>query len=178
MRRAIVPLTLAAVLTATHLITPPAAHATDVGRGRHVGLGFAVGTPSSLVGKVFLGGPNAFDFGISFLRRGRWCNDRPGPDDCGRFGFVGLFGDYLWRDALARGTAQLDWHIGIGARMWIGDDGYYDDDFWLGARIPIGIDLTFDRPEFLEVFLDIAPIFYVVPTDFEAEAQIGVRLYF
>jgi hypothetical protein len=179
MRRAIVPFTLAVFLAATHFLTASEAHATEVGGRRNVGLGFAVGSPSSLVGKVFLGGDNAFDFGLSFFRRGRFCNDGPGPDDCDRFGLIGLYGDYLWTDTLARGTAQLDWHIGVGARMWVGDDRYQDDDFYLGPRMPIGIDLTFDRPNFLEVFLDISPVFYIVPfTDLDLEAQIGVRLYF
>lgn len=121
------------------------------------------------------------DFGVSFLRRGRWCRNVPGPDDCDRFSTVGLFGDYLWQDTIARGTAELDWHIGVGARLWLGNNGYYDDDdeFWMGPRMPVGLDLTFNRPSFLEVFVDIAPVLYIVPfAELDIEAMVGVRLYF
>lgn len=181
MKRVIQAFAMAAVLAVTHLLAASSAQATEVGNRRNFGLGFAIGSPSSLVGKLFLGGDNALDFGVSFLRRGRWCRNGPGPDDCNRFSTIGVFGDYLWHDTLARGTAQLDWHIGAGGRMWIGNNGYYDEDdeLWLGARMPIGIDLTFDRPNFLEVFLDIVPTLYVVPgPEFDVEAYVGVRLYF
>lgn len=180
MKRAILAFATTAALTGTCLLTPSTAHATEVGGRRDFGLGFAIGAPSSLVGKVFLNSVNSVDFGVSLLRSGRWCRNVPGPENCDRFRTIGLFADYLWSDTLARGTAQLDWHLGAGGRMWIGNNDYDDeDDFWLGGRMPVGIDLTFDRPNFLEVFLDIAPVVYVVPVlEFDIEAFVGVRFYF
>ena len=48
-----------------------------------------------------------------------------------------------------------------------------------GVRMPVGLDLTFARPSFLEVFFELAPIFFVTPfTDLEVEALLGVRFYF
>ena len=103
-----------------------------------------------------------------------------GSDRRNPTGLPSIFGDYLWHDTLARGTAQLEWHVGAGARMWFGNDGYYDerDEFWFGPRMPIGIDLTFNRPDFLEIFLDIVPTLVLPDPYFEVEAYVGVRLYF
>ena len=153
------------------------AQATEVGNRRTLGLGFALGAPSSLVGKYFLDGSNAIDFGFSFWRLGRRCRGGP-PYNCNSFGYVGVFADYLWYDTLARGTARLDWHFGPGGRIWAGNDSR-GDDVVLAARMPIGLDLTFDSPNFLEIFFDVAPGIVVVPyTDLEIEGYLGVRLYF
>jgi hypothetical protein len=151
------------------------ADATEVGNARRIGLGFALGEPTSLVGKYFLGGANAADFGVSFYQFGRRC-DGPGP--CRNYGSVGLFGDYLWFDTLARGTAQLDWHFGPGGRLWLGDSGD-GSSAALAARMPVGLDLTFDKPNFLEVYVEIAPALYIIPrVDLRIEGMLGLRFYF
>lgn len=153
---------------------PSTASATEVGRGRDLGLGVAFGSPTSLVGKVFTGRGNAIDFGFGFWSYGWHCNER---GLCGgrTFDIVTLNADYLWQEPLVAGTgANLDWHIGAGGRVWLGGD-----DFAAAARMPLGIDLTFRRPSFLEVFLEIAPAVYVVPGLYlDLEAFLGVRLYF
>lgn len=155
------------------------AAATEVGRGRNFGLGVAFGSPTSIVGKYFVGGGNAFDFGLGFWRYGwRRCYDR-GPDricDGGSaFDLLSLNADYLWQESIVRGaSANLDWHIGAGGRVWIGDG-----DFAAAARMPLGLDLTFRKPSFLEVFIEIAPALYIVPViDLDLEAFLGVRFYF
>jgi hypothetical protein len=153
------------------------ATATEVGSRRPLGLGFAVGTPTSIVGKYFIGGDNALDFGIGFWSY-RDCYDRDRVHYCdGGAGHLGLNADYLWQEPLARGTANLDWHIGVGARLWVFDD-YYSNRVGLAARMPVGLDLTFARPTFLEVFLELAPALNIVPTRFDIEAFLGVRFYF
>jgi hypothetical protein len=157
------------------------AHA-QVGTGRTFGLGFQVGDPTALIGKVFIGGGNAIDFGLGFGGFGyarcrdannHWyyCGDRYGRD-------WSLHADYLWQDNLVRGQAKLDWHIGAGARMefWDAWDG---GRVGLIARMPVGLDLTFARPNFLEVFFEIAPgIVIVPPLFFDLDAALGVRFYF
>lgn len=173
-------LLVAAVLLGTALTTTTA-HATEVGNARRFGLGFALGTPSSIVGKYFLDSVNAIDFGVAFWRWGRRCDGGPPPGRvCDDFGYLGLAADYLWHDTLAQGTAKLDWHIGAGGRMWVGDDEYYDDNnVALAARMPVGLDLTFDKPHFLEVFMELAPVLFIIPgVDFDIEAFVGVRFYF
>lgn len=155
------------------------AHATEVGSARTFGLGFAFGNPASLVGKVFVGRENAVDFGIGFFRLWDRCRRDNGREICGDFGSLTLNADYLWQFDIVQGrAAQLDWHIGAGGRVWL-FDGYYNDDVAMAARMPVGLDLTFRKPSFLEVFLEIAPAIYVFPNPGPAvEGFLGVRFYF
>jgi hypothetical protein len=45
--------------------------------------------------------------------------------------------------------------------------------------MPLGLDLGFRKPDFLEVFVEIAPAMYIVPgLDLDIEAFLGVRFYF
>jgi hypothetical protein len=158
------------------------ANATEVGGSRTFGLGFQVGDPTALIGKVFLGGENALDFGLGF---GGWgygrCRDRNGRwnYDCGGYGRdLSLHADFLWQENLVRQQVKLDWHLGGGARVIFWDT--FDDTYVaLIGRMPIGLDLTFPRPSFLEVFFEVAPGLLVWPRlDFELDAALGVRFYF
>ncbi len=166
------------------LVQPQQALATEVGTTRKVGIGIALGDPTGIVGKLFLNPGNAIDLGIGW---GRWgwghgCYNKNRNDYCGSWGRqVSLNADYLWQSNLVRGTAKLDWHIGAGGRVWFyrwaGDAG--DTDLSLAARMPVGLDLSFDRPEFLEVFFEIVPSFFVLPgPDLNLDAAIGVRFFF
>jgi hypothetical protein len=173
---------LAALLLGSSLAAVPA-QATEVGTTRPIGLGFALGSPTSIVGKYFLNDQNAIDAGLAFWRWGRGrCDDGPPTERrCDDWGYLGLNADYLWFQTLAQGTAKLDWHFGPGGRLWIGDDEYYGDgsSVALAARMPIGVDLTFEKPEFLEVFVELAPALYIIPgVGFDVEGFIGVRFYF
>jgi hypothetical protein len=154
-------------------ITSPA-QATEVGRGRDFGLGVAIGSPTSIVGKYFVGGGNAWDFGLGFWTYGWGCNNR-GFCEGRNFDVVTLNADYLWQDDVVAGSkANLDWHIGAGGRVWVGGG-----DASVAARMPVGLDLTFRKPSFLEVFLEIAPAVYIVPGLYvDLEALLGVRFYF
>jgi hypothetical protein len=45
--------------------------------------------------------------------------------------------------------------------------------------MPVGLDLGFRKPSFLEVFLELAPAVYIVPGVYlDLEAFLGVRFYF
>ncbi|HKO91651.1 MAG TPA: hypothetical protein VJU61_10885 [Polyangiaceae bacterium] len=154
------------------------ASATEVGRGRNFGIGVAFGSPTSLVAKYFVGGGNALDFGVGFWRYGWDCPSnkaRPFCDNYGAFSLVTANVDYLWQDPIVAGSAaSLDWHIGAGGRVWVGGG-----DFALAARMPVGLDLGFRKPNFLEVFLELAPAVYIVPGVYlDLEAMLGVRFYF
>lgn len=154
------------------------ASATEVGRGRDFGLGFAFGSPTSIVGKYFVGGGNAVDFGLGFWSYGWRCSgprDERWCDDGNDFDLISINADYLWQDPIVAGSgANLDWHIGVGGRVWFGDG-----DVAAAVRMPLGLDLGFRKPSFLEVFLEIAPAMYVVPgLDLDIEAFLGVRFFF
>jgi hypothetical protein len=170
------------LLTAVTLLiglvaAPPAARATEVGTSRTFGLGFAIGDPTSIVGKYFLNPSNAIDFGIAFYNYdNRYCGRGP-YRDCDGLDYVSFNADYLWQETIARGTARLDWHIGAGGRIAVNDR--YDDSLMLAARMPVGLDLMFDKPSFVEAFVELAPMLVIVPgTHFDVEAFIGVRFYF
>jgi hypothetical protein len=157
------------------------ANATEVGSGRNFGLGFELGDPTGFTGKAFIGRGNAIDFGVAFGGYGYgrcrnangdrvYCDDSYGHD-------FSLIGDYLWQDNLVHQEVKLDWHIGAGARVifWNAfNHGYVD----LIARMPLGLDLYFRRPDFLEVFFEIAPGIILTHPDFDLDADIGVRFFF
>ena len=155
------------------------AHATDVGYSRRFGLGFELGDPTGLTAKLWVAPTNSLDFGLGFYGYG--FDDRCYNGHCGYGGYNdGTFhADYLWQSNIVRGQAQLDWHIGAGGRLiWFGGP-CNNDCVLVGARMPVGLDLMFVNPSMLEVFFELAPIFYFVPVAyFDVEGALGVRYYF
>jgi len=165
---------------------PRPADATEVGYERQYGVGVMLGDPTGLSGKAWLSRTNAIDVGLGAYAWGP-------PGDCVRGGpvpaacahgwdqsTISVHADYLWESKIVAGhVAQLDWHIGGGARALFVSGPCVGDCWDLGARAPIGLDLTFQQPTFLEVFLELAPAFYVVPVAFLSfEGALGVRGYF
>ena len=163
------------------------ADATEVGYARRYGVGLVVGTPTGLTGKVWVAPAGAIDAGLGawgYGRAGGCARDPNGRDVCdrrwrGQSG-LSLHVDYLWQSRIVdNATVQLDWHLGAGPRA-IFYGGPCDFDCWnLGARAPVGLDLTFTRPAFLEIFFELAPTLYLVPGAFFAfEGGLGARAYF
>jgi len=158
------------------------AHATEVGGGRNFGLGFQLGDPTAIIGKAFVGDENAIDFGLGFWGYGRgrcWDSRDRRYEWCGGgYEAWSIHGDFLWQYPIVQTTVKLDWHIGPGGRIFFDDNGP-DNDIWLQARMPVGLDLTFNRPNFLEVFVELIPALFIAPfTDFDIDAALGVRFYF
>jgi hypothetical protein len=176
--------TLLTTLTAVLLlaVVGSAARATEVGYSRTFGLGIELGDPTGLSAKLWVGRTNALDFGFGFWTYGNGtCYvDQNGNTICGSFGHDGgTFNmDYLWQSNIIRGTAQLDWHVGGGGRLvWWG--GCQSNCVAVAARAPIGLDLMFNNPSFMEIFFEIAPAFWLVPNiDFGIDGGIGARFYF
>jgi hypothetical protein len=162
------------------------ARATEVGYQRQYGVGVMLGDPTGLSGKAWVSRTNAIDVGLGAYAWGP-------PGDCVRRGpdpgicahgwadsTISVHADYLWESKITEGRiAQLDWHIGGGARAFFVSGSCVGDCWELGARAPVGLDLTFQQPTFLEVFLELAPAVYVVPVAFLSfEGALGVRGYF
>ena len=172
---------LTALLAST--LTAGLAGATEVGTARTFGLGVQVFAPTAFIGKAFLDRNNALDFGIGFWGYGH-CYDVDGrPYACrDYYDAYSLHFDYLYEEPIVERGVRLDWHVGVGGRMGFG--GYYRDDrgyrdFALLARVPIGLDLTFRRPSWLEVYLELAPGLWVFPPlAFDVDVGLGVRAYF
>jgi hypothetical protein len=179
MKRTILTTLAVALLLA---VVGPAARATEVGYSRKFGLGIELGDPTGLSAKLWVSPTNALDFGLGFWTYGNGAcfNDQNGNQVCGAFGHTnGTFNmDYLWQSNIIRGTAQLDWHVGGGARfVWWG--GCQSNCIAVAARAPIGLDLMFANPNFLEVFFELAPSFWIIPGfGFGIDGGIGVRFYF
>jgi hypothetical protein len=162
--------------------TSGAAFATEVGTSRRFGLGFQLGDPTAIIGKLFIGGGHAVDGGLGF--GGVGYNRCRGPGDtnhyCDNIGrFWSLHADYLWQDNLAaEGGLKVDWHIGAGGRIIFdrtSDSSYVD----LIARMPLGVDFTFAKARFVEAFLEIAPGIFIVPFLWlDIDVALGVRFYF
>ena len=186
-RRGRRPVALAAIAAALLVSVAGPAAATEVGYARRYGLGLMVGTPTGLSGKAWVAPAGAIDAGIGgygYGARGDCVRDPDGRDVCDRHWrgqrALSLHVDYLWHSRIVEHpTLQLDWHIGAGPRATF-YGGPCDLDCWsLGARAPVGLDLTFTTPAFLEVFFELAPTLYLLPGPFLAlEGGLGVRAYF
>jgi len=171
MRRKLL-LACAAVVLA--LVVSRPARATEVGYNRTFGLGFELGDPSGIVGKYWVGNANALDFGIGF-----WGYDVGYCNYGCNAGYqnYSFHIDYLWQSNLVKGTVQLDWHIGVGGRAIVWDAGNNTTHAAIGARMPLGLDLMFQRPSFVEIFFELAPALYI-PAGLTFEPALGVRFYF
>lgn len=165
-------LTFAAVLLAVVVSRP--ARATEVGYNRTFGLGFELGDPSGIVGKYWVGNANALDFGIGF-----WGYDWGYCNNGCNAGYqnYSFHIDYLWQSNLVKSNVQLDWHIGVGGRAIVWDGGNNTTHAALGARMPVGLDLMFTRPAFVELFFELAPALYL-PYGLTFEPALGARFYF
>jgi hypothetical protein len=173
--------TLSAILFLT--LAASSARATEVGTYRSFGLGVQLVAPTAIIGKVFIDRNNAFDFGFGFWGYGRCYDANGNPYPCNRYYDAYSFHfDYLYEEAIIDTVVRLDWHVGAGGRM--GFSGYYRDDhgyhdFALFGRVPIGLDLAFRRPRWLEVYLEVAPGLWVFPPlAFDIDVGLGVRGYF
>jgi hypothetical protein len=170
------------LVIAAFAMVPAPAQATEVGPARPFGLGVQVFDPTALIGKLFLDRNNALDFGVGFWGYGRCYNDN-GPYYCSRSNQAfSVHFDYLYQETIVQtAPVKLDWHAGIGGRMLF--HGYADDngthDAALFARVPLGLDLTFRRPSWLEVYLEVAPGLWIFPPlAFDIDVGLGVRAYF
>jgi hypothetical protein len=125
------------------------------------GLGLIIGDPTGVTGKHHLGGnPLYLDWAVGF------------PVLAGR----GLHAhvDFLWQPRLTRvGSADLDLYFGVGPKIYLDDN-----NLWLAARAPLGIDFVF-RQVPLDVFIEVAASLYVVQdVAFDLDAAAGIRYWF
>jgi hypothetical protein len=162
---------------------PGAARATEVGTARTFGLGVQLFEPTAINGNLVRDRNNVLDFGFGFWGYGRCYDANGNPYPCNDYyDAYSLHFDYLYEEAIVDSVVRLDWHVGAGGRMAFG--GYYRDnhgyhDFAMFARVPIGLDLAFRRPRWLEVYLEIGPGLWIFPPlAFDIDVGLGARAYF
>jgi hypothetical protein len=172
--------TVVTTLLAVFLLAAGArsASATEVGYSRKIGLGFVLGDPTGLSGKYWVGPTNAFDFALGFTNYGAGIGaacyrDANGVEHCQGYFNTSINIDYLWQSNIVRGGAQLDWYIGGGGRVLI----FGGSGFNLGIRMPVGVALMLNNPNFLEFFFELAPAFYIY-NGLTFEGGLGMRVYF
>lgn len=121
---------------------------------KEFGIGLMVGAPSGLAAKLYLDAPLAIQFGLGSSHYGHHYNDRRHYHNHG----VHFHADVLWHPVvLARSRSlQLPLYIGVGGQ--INNHGYDDrddDHSHIGARVPFGLALDFNRVP-LDVFFELA----------------------
>lgn len=184
MRRLMIAVIAVTVGAAALVGSPRTASATEIGYRRNFGIGLMLGEPTGITGKYWISSKTALDFGLGF-GYGNYYDRR-----CDRFGCYGgyegvsLNADYLWHPSvLVRGPVELLWHIGVGGRIWFWNyrDRNYDTRGGLldaAIRMPIGLDLMFANPNFLEIYGEVTPSLYLFGPYLGFEGGLGIRFYF
>ena len=176
------PRRVALVLMLAATVFSANAGATEVGTARTFGLGVQLFDPTAIIGKLFLDRYDALDFGFGFWGYGTCYRGNGSTYYCGNSATnFSLHVDYLFEQPIVESKVRLDWHVGVGGRaiFWGYADNNGDHGATLLARVPLGLDLTFRRPEWLEVYLEIAPALVVAPPlGFTIDVGLGVRAYF
>ena len=134
--------------------------ATASGQSSGFGAGIMLGEPTGISLKNWISKTNAWDAGIAW--------------GFGKHGAFHLHGDYLWHKYglidVDKGTLPL--YYGVGVRFLFADDTH------VGIRGVVGLDYLFDGLP-LDVFLELVPIFDIVPgTGFSFNGALGVRYFF
>ncbi len=130
-----------------------------------LGIGFVLGDPSGITGKLFISSSDAIDAGIG------------ASHDHGAY----LYGDYLRHFSGVFPVPSLLLYLGIGP-------GFYDhdnegrnhsgsDENGLECRFPIGLEYRFTTIP-LAAFLELVPAMTVVPDiDFHLRGGLGIRYF-
>lgn len=125
------------------------------------GIGFMLGNPTGLNGKMWLDDSHAVDGGLA-LSLGKHTN-------------LSIHSDYLFHNDSAfflNDVHALDLYYGIGGRMEFGDD------LEIGVRVPVGLAHRMTDPN-ADVFAEVAPIVdFIGRTGIELSFAVGGRYYF
>ncbi len=134
-----------------------------------IGIGFMLGEPSGLSGKLWLGQKHGLDFGLGYASRG----------------YLVAVCDYLFQFPGELGNSSsfvshLNPYLGIGSTYFLYAGN--DNQPLFGVRIPFGMEWLPDRLSArlpLGVFLELAPGIFIFP-DVAGLLQggAGVRYYF
>jgi hypothetical protein len=129
------------------------------GQSSGFGAGIMIGEPTGISLKNWISKTNAWDAGIAW--------------GLGKHGAFHLHGDYLWHkyDLIKVDKGILPLYYGVGSRVLFAKDAH------LGIRGVVGLDYLFDGLP-LDVFLELVPIFDIVPgTGFSFNGALGIRYF-
>lgn len=125
-------------------------------KGEGLGLGFILGEPTGLSGKMWLGGNTAIDGAAAW--------------SFGDNGALHLHADYLLHNHELLEFASI--YYGLGAKVKL------MDDVQMGIRVPIGLVHEL-REAPIDIFLELVPGLNLIPgTNFNMNGGVGARYYF
>lgn len=124
------------------------------------GVGVIIGEPTGISLKNWLNTKNAIDAGFS------WTLYKPA---------LHIHVDYLWHSYNVFNTKErIPLYYGVGGRIKFGNK----DDARIGLRGVIGVDF-FVRNAPIDIFIEIAPIFDLIPsTSMSGNGGLGIRYFF
>lgn len=141
---------------------------------------FVMRTNAEVSGGIVLGSPSALTLKIDntvILGVGGW-----------GYGMI-LYADHwiIHKPIPTSSSFELNWYLGVGGELgvWNGYDprwdryyyyGGYRNDFFLGIRIPVGLQIPFEQR--WEAFIEIVPVMSLFPFGPTANAGIGIRYTF
>lgn len=130
--------------------------------GRGVGLGFILGEPDGVSGKLWLGNATALAAAVG------WSNsDR---DDSAHLQL-----DHVWHDfgVLDVDRGSLPVYYGLGVRI-----DFHKKHDQAGVRFPLGLAYLF-KSRRADIFLEVVPALELTPdTDVDVGAGLGARYFF
>lgn len=148
-------LALATMAVCLAPMSSQAAQATSKG----IGLGFVLGDPTGLSGRMWQGPSNAIDITVGFSFGGE---------------NLMVMGNYLWlnNDLIPIPSGKMPLYYGPGAAV------YFSDNPALGLNVKVGLAyLLADAP--LDFFIEIGPELVIGSSmDGSAIAGLGARFYF
>ena len=157
-----------------------AAGSSSTPLGKQIGIGLQLGYPTGLTVKYMLQPDQGIVGGLGGLSGFAY--------DAGAFD---LHVDYVWHPNLltAAEPYQVTWYVGGGGTALVFGNPhqhtaitgltyyYYPTNLWLGARMPIGVNLALTQMP-LEIYLEGAPQLLIFPgLTFGLGVAIGARFY-
>jgi hypothetical protein len=130
------------------------------------GLGFILGDPTGLSGKMKMDQRHSVDAALAY--------------SSGRRNGLQLHGDYLWDRARSWGTTEgpIDMYYGLGGRFISYTNSDHKDEMSIGPRGSIGVAFNVNNPD-LELFGELAAILEIAPSvGVDIDAGIGARIRF
>jgi len=148
------------------------AQATEIGSSRPFGLGIQIGNPSGLTGKYYLGGRrNALSFAVGSQYDGRFYGDG--------LWVTGSY-DFHIAELTSNSDVTIPFRVGIGGFLATNSYGWgrYNDDVFLGARVPVGLDFDLGQAP-VQFYIEAAINLALFPGIYSSlDAGLGVRYYF
>lgn len=140
-----------------------------------VGAGLILGSPTGITAKFWTSRTNAIDLAIGWSNNGTWTRFGEGYTYYFTRTLLHIHADYLWHAYhVIRSTLRLPLYYGLGVHF----DSGNTVPTALGIRAVGGIDWM-PRKVPMDVFFELAPVFFLTPTTgLGLDVGLGARYFF